>query len=264
MTKNRSHLVPTPVVNKNGTLTIVHKKPSSAPPSAAVIPPASLPQRTASAAKLSGLQALAAASSRTAHDIHWMFTHNKKKVGKRVQDAMVAEIHQDTFAVLDMQGPRPHAGVVSQVFHSSVMSKSFIPLNNLAVVSEVMHECDEQHFMVFSTYVAGLQMYRQHSDPLTDWSSKSAAEQEIPKALIRAAMGLKKPYAQTNAWVEGNPRHIVSEELTELVMKRPQDVQRIIALVNERDLPVDTEQGIGTLEGLLDQETENPLISGLL
>lgn len=264
MTKNRSHLVPTPVVNKNGTLTTVHKKPSSTPPSAAVIPPASLSKRTASPQKLSGLEALAASSSRTAHDIHWMFTHNKKKVGKRVQDAMVAEIHEDTFAILDKQGARSNAGVISQVFHSSVRNKSFVNLNNLAVVSEVMNDCDEQHFMVFSTYIDGLQMYRQHSDPLSDWSSKSAAEQEIPKALIRAAMGLKKPYSQTNPWVEGNPRHIVSEELTDLIMKRPQDVQRIIALVNERDLPVDTEQGIATLEGLLDQETENPLISGLL
>jgi hypothetical protein len=47
-------------------------------------------------------------------------------------------------------------------------------------------------------------------------------------------------------------------------MKRPQDVQRIVDLVNQRDLPVDTKQDIANLEGLLDQDTENPLVSGLL
>ena len=264
MSQNRSHLVPTPVVTKNGTLTTVHKKPSSTPPSATVVPPVSLPQRAASPQKQSGLEALAASSSRTAKDLHWCFVSGKVRLSKRVKDSMVDGIHEDTLAILDKPGTRPNAGIISQVFDSSVMSRSFVHLNNLAVVTDVLNECDKTHFSVFVTYIDGLQMYRPNSDPLIDWSHKNAAEQEIPKALIRAAMGLKKPYAQVNPWVDGNPRYITSEGLTELIMERPQDVQRIITLVNERDLPVDTEDGIAALRGLLDQETETPLISGLL
>lgn len=211
---------------------------------------------------LSGMEALSASQTIVGHRLRIMMQDTK--VQKKVKAAMLSELHEDTLVLIGQSTLGDDAKVQRELLESCLRQRSLVPLNNAAMVADVAAECDDLHRSVFTSYVDGLQMYRLHKDPLIDWSSKDTNEREVPKALVRAAIGLKKPYSQVNAWVDGKPRHINSEGLTELIMKRPQDVQRIVELVNARDLPVDSEQDIASLEGLLDQDTENPLISGLL
>jgi hypothetical protein len=242
----------------------VHRKATSASPSGtASIPPTSLPKVSVEAQYVAGLNSLTNSGTMIGHRLY--LTMQRATINKKTKIEMMDGLHEDTLAILNQPELRDAFDVAQQHLVDSCMTqKTLIPLNNTAVVADVLKECDDLHSKVFYSYVDGLQMYRLHKDPLIDWSSKSTDEQEVPKALIRAAIGLKKPYSQVNAWVELKPRHIVSEGLTVLIMKRPQDVQRIVNLVNQRDLPVDTKQDIANLEGLLDQDTENPLVSGLL
>jgi hypothetical protein len=258
------NLVPTVVTDKNGRRTTVHRKAASASPSGtASIPPASLPKVSVEAQYVAGLDSLTNSGTGIGHRLY--LTMQRATINKKTKIEMMEGLHEDTLAILNRPELRDAVDSIQHhLIDSCITQKTLIPLNNAAVVADVLKECDEPHRNVFHTYVDGLQMYRYQTAPLNDWSNVDAAEHEIPKALIRAAIGLKKPYSQVNAWIDTKPRHINSEGLTELIMKRPQDVQRIVDLVNQRDLPVDTEQDIINLEGLLDQDTENPLISGLL
>lgn len=257
------NLVPTVVTDKNGRRTTVHRKATSVPPSGtASIPPASLPKTSIEEQYVAGLNSLTSSGTMIGHRLYLIM--QRAKINKKTKIEMMEGLHEDTLTILNQSDLSDASGVQNELIDSCLRKRALIPLNNAAVVADVLQECDESHRGVFHTYVDGLQMYRASSDPLIDWSTRDAAEHEVPKALIRAAIGLKKPYSRVNAWVDDKPRHVMSEELVELIMKRPQDVQRIVALVNQRDLPVDTEQDIANLEGLLDQDTENPLISGLL
>lgn len=257
------NLVPTVVTDKNGRMTTVHRKADSASSNgAASIPPASLPKTNIMSEYLSGMEALSASLTVVGHRLRILM--QETKIHKKIKATMLAELHDGTLSLIDHSVLGNDAKAQKELLDSCLRQRTLVPLNNAAVVADVAAECDDLHRSVFTTYVDGLQMYRLYKDPLIDWSSKSADEQEVPKALVRAAIGLKKPYSQVNAWVDGKPRHINSEGLTELIMKRPQDVQRIVDLVNLRELPVDTEQDIANLEGLLDQDIEDPLSSGLL
>lgn len=266
MTSNKQpnpSLVATPVVDKNGRRTTVHKRSLNAPVSGTgSIPPVSSPQSSLMSQYLSGMEALNASPTLIGQRLRIVM--QEAKVHKKIKAVMLAELHEDTMTLIDQSALGNEAEVQKQLIASCMRQRTVAPLNNAAVVADVAAECDELHRKVFATYVDGLQMYRYSNTPLIDWSSKNADEQEVPKALVRAAIGLKKPYSQVNSWVDGKPRHIMSEYLAELVMKRPRDVQRIIDLVNLRDLPVEREEDITALEGLLDQDTENSLISGLL
>lgn len=266
MTSNKQSnpsLVATPVVDENGRLVTVYKKsPAASASTTTAIPPASLPKSSLMAQYLSGMDALSASPTLIGQRLRILMQDTK--VHKKIKAVMLAELYENTLMLIDQSALGIEAEVQKQLLDSCMRQRTVVPLNNAAVVADVAAECDELHRSVFHTYVDGLQMYRPYKDPLIDWSSKSADEQEVPRALVQAAIGLKKPYSQVNAWVDGKPRHIMSEYLAELVMKRPRDVQRIIDLVNLRDLPVEREEDITALEGLLDQNTENSLISGLL
>lgn len=258
-----SNLVPTQIVNRNGVRTTVYRKAGSAIPSApATIPPASLKVSGVVSKYLSGMDNLAASPTLVGQRLRLVM--ERVKINKKMKTEMLTGLHDDTLTAIHESVLGPESGVQHYLIDSCMRQRTLVPLNNAAVVADVAAECNEANLGVFHAYVDGLQMYRQHTDPLIDWSTRDDTEREIPKALIRAAIGLKRPYSHVNTWVEGKPRHIASRELADLVMKRPHDVQRIIDLINQRDLPVATEEDIAALEGLLNQETENALISGLL
>lgn len=260
------NLVPTRVTDKSGRTTTVYRRAASSTPEMTTIPPVAAPQGTAVKKRMSsaGMELLDASPTLVGRRLYLLLKHDRNRLSKKTKEEMISGLHEDTLKVLDRTALNEQVEVLGNLFSLCIREKSFASLNNTAVVAELMDECDEVRLRVFDTYVAGLQMYRTQSDPYFDWSSSSSEEQEVPKALIRAAMGLSRTYSKPNVWVDGKPRHLLSEELTNMVMRRPKDVHLVVAILNDRELPVETPNDIAALEGLLDQNTENALLNGLL
>lgn len=263
MTNRRQNLIPMQIVDKNGRRTTVHRRDETTRPSNAFgLPAVSLSKPSPTAQYKAGLERLS--NSGTMIGQRLLLLIQKTKLNRDIKIRMLDELHEDTLSILDKSSLRDEYNFQNLLLDSCMRYKSLLSLNNAAVIADVADECDDLHRKVFHTYVDGLQMYRNIKDPYIDWSLASDDEKEVPKALVRAAIGLNKPYSQVNMWVNSKPRHITSNLLADLIEKRPQDVQRIIALVNDREPELETEQDIANLEGLLELEAENPLTSGLL
>ena len=265
MASNRT--VPTRIVNKNGVSTTVHKRvENSGDTHRTAIPPVSVSTKTSREKKASELEQLKEMPLSSAYQLHMRMMRNKERVSKKDREAMVADLHEDTLAIIDRTLPEDKIPMYNALIDNCMNKRSIADLNNLAATVEVMLEADDIHQRVFHTYLSGLQMYRLQSDPYYDYSKASEHEQEGVRALLRVTMGLGREYVRPNTYVDGTPRHIIREYegLYNLCFRRPKDAEKIVHLINSRNLLIDTDQDIAAIEALLDQDAENSLMGGVL
>lgn len=202
----------------------------------------------------------------SAYRLYMVMKHNKQRVSKKDREAMLSNLHPDTMMIIDEKLPEDRIPMYNAMIDYCMHDRKIEHLNNLAVAADVLLEADDIHQRIFHTYIAGLQMYRYSSDPYSDWSTASPREQEGVRALLRVSMGLGREYVAPNVYVDGKPRHIISEYdgLYNLCFRRPEDAEKIIHLLNSRHLPVDSERDIAVIEALLDQDAKPALVGGVL
>lgn len=140
-----------------------------------------------------------------------------------------------------------------------IKERSFNRLNNFAVLRQ---DCGDVSETIASLLIGGLNAHRGRSAWL-DYADATEDDLASPRAVLRAAMALNPEFVVTDEFAECPTRFIRSATLVELIESRPQDVDRIVAIVNER-APILDESGINGINQILDAGTHDAVLNGTL
>lgn len=174
-------------------------------------------------------------------------------------------LHPDTLQRCAMLGS-DRTDMLLRTVNSCIRDKSMVTLNNVAVFGDM---CDDEHATDFDHYIAGLNRYVEWDNHKpVDYSTASDDERAAAHALLEVTYALEgnPGYLYVNENLHASVPHtrIISPLLAKLVMQRPKDAQRIIALLKERDLMVDIPEDIDDLEEILDNGYNGALRDGAL
>jgi hypothetical protein len=241
-------LMPEVRVNKNGVPVIKHVNPD----------------KTSAAMSQTTIPAPSVAPDEDLSHIQWLITSALRSSNKhkRECDLMRTFLHPDTLRVLQARMAESQFiyNVTSTLIHRSLEDGTFVHLNNLMVVLDGIPANEQPRSSSLQDHVTGLQARERGTKK--DWSKKDKSEWEKPQAIVKAIQLLDQIYLDHR--FVGSGRFIRSQELERLILERPRDAERIAAVISERKLPVDTEDEIALLIGLLDQPTASAISRGLL
>jgi hypothetical protein len=261
MTSNRT--VPTPIVNKNGVSTTVHKRvdnPLGASRTNLPSPPTPLPK--AAPAKHGGMtmDQLNESPSSMAFTLRNEMDRNRHRLSANVRAKALRTLHPETLDKLQ-DNVRTVINVFTRAMDSSLKARNFGLLNNMAVLFD---QCDEVTYNSFDRFVTGLERSGDlKSAGFKDYSEATEEELKPVRAVLRASIVLPHPYSGRVIGYNMESTGIGSDRLVDLIESRPDDVDYIIQLLQERKLPVDSEEDIAAVTGLLDN-SQPALRDGLL
>lgn len=258
-----SNLVPEVRVNKNGVPVTKHvKSESTSVRSKNSLPsPYMAPTYTPKEALLMNRR------SEVAYGLRVEMGKKQYRLGEKARAKMFETLHDDTLDVVESFFAKNDVAQfsINVLMVRCMAQRNFADLNNVMTVADLIKSGDENSYRDFDSLVAGFQMNRSEDSPLTDWSHQDKSEWIKPQALYKAATELEfKLYVRQFSGAGGMTKFLKSPNLTNLILERPHDVDRIIALLNERHLKAHTDEQIGVLTGLLDQNPETAIAEGVL
>jgi hypothetical protein len=261
MPSNRT--VPTPVVNKNGVSTTVHKRVDNLMGSgSAKLPSPSVPLPKSTPTGHGGvtLERLRGTPGNIAHLLQNEIERNRYKLSDNLVAKSLRTLHPETIGKLDAH-VRTVLNVFTRAIDASLKARNFGLLNNMAILFD---HCDDESYNSFNRFVSGLERTGDLKSPsFKDYSEATEEELEPVRAVLRAAMSLPHPYSGQVIGYNNVARRIKSDRLVDLIESRPDDADYIVQLLKERRLPVDSEEDIAVIIGLLDN-SQRALRDGLL
>lgn len=261
MTVNRT--VPTPIINKNGVSTTVHKRVDNPSGAASVKLPS--PSASPSKSATSGhggvtMDQLRGTPGSIAHLLLNEMGRNRYKLSDNLAAKTLLTLHPDTIGKLE-GNIRTVVNVFTRAMDASLKARNFGLLNNMAVLFD---QCDEMNYNSFNRFVTGLERSGNlKSATFKDYSESTEEELEPVRAVLRAALELPHPYSGVVIGYNMDASGIKSDRLVDLIESRPDDVDYIVQLLKERKLPVDSDEDIAAITGLLDS-SQPALRDGLL
>ena len=264
---NRSHLVPVPVTDKNGVTTTRWKRPVS--PSASLAP---LPAPSVWSDRADAARELDEALERDGYVMSTIILDvmNTRGHNREWREKIKNGVTQETLRIFDEKF-KGNYGTIVPFVKRCIEEQSPASLNNAALFIDLLDECHEKYGNdhtqkddgndMFAKFIFGLQWHHRANNK--DFSSFEAGREQ-GDALLRANRTLGMPYRQYYSNGQESMYYLPSRGLTELISKRPQDVDRIVSILRERRLPASTEEEISTIEALLDESASPSLSSGAL
>lgn len=258
---NRNDLVATPVTDKNGVVTTRWKRPVSPSTGTASLPAPPVPsdpiERTS---KDDG------STDNPPFDIETgLFALlEKEKSPERIREMFRTELHPDTLGILDQHYADNYLPILEFV-QRCIKEESVASLNNAALFVHLREACwdgrPEDRDRMFEQFIFGLQWH--HGVNELDFGTVENGKQ-IGEALLKAAIGLGRPYAQFYTNRGAGSYYLPSPHLVKLISERPQDIDAIVDLLDSRRLSVLFEENVEAIKELLDGTGAKSLGSGVL
>lgn len=255
-----SNLIATPIVDKNGKPTTVHKRAVLTKTSSTLA--ATNPQVSPAAKHIDRLgdepgsmeyllkQELSLKARRLSN----------KKIGE-----MLDQLHPDTLATLEDIVNDWDGGdfVVSQSMEWAARGGKIAPLNNIALFYDKSLGVDYQR-REFHAYIGGLDAHRMDGEPTRDFTQRTEAEQRSMRALLEVTLNLpsrtRSSEINNEIWT-----YLPSAPLTDLIVERPEDADRITKIITERpEMKFHSPEQVAVLRGMLDQNVATSLTDGIL
>jgi hypothetical protein len=259
-----SNLVPEVRVNKNGVPVVKHVKPD--PDSARRMGGIPAPQATVTHPSKRDL--LMNHESGVAYEIRKALNGNISRLGEKGTAEMLETLHEETIDVLESIYSKSDLAQysVNVLMLRCLAQRDFADLNNVMTVADLIKNGSEVGYGCFGAVVGGLQMNRPAGSPLIDWSLRDKSEWIKPQALYKAATDPDfSLYVRQYGDSAGVTRFLKSPSLHNFILERPQDVDRIISILNERQIESRTDEDrTNTLRELLDQKLEGAIAEGVL
>jgi hypothetical protein len=180
------------------------------------------------------------------------------KSSQSVVERLVLTLHPKTLGRLERFNRIVLNGITRNI-SVGIAERSFSRLNNFAVLRDYSDGLTDGEA---SMLIGGLNAHRLRSEYI-DYSDATEEELVVPRAVIHAARTLDSRNITEDAAAKVPSKHISSHLLVSLIQDRPQDVDRIVAIVNERD-PVLTTDGINGIIQILDSGTHDAVLDGAL
>lgn len=255
MPSDRNALIPVPVTDKNGITSTKWKRPETTAKKTMMpsVQPAPFVSHWETLRK----------DYRGVSKLLLNTTANTIKAKYR-REQTISQLTPDTLNVLNKHYG-DHPSTVEGFLRECVREEDLYSMNNLAALIDSGNDPAFSSRGVspaeFFLCIAGLEKY-QAGDGY-DYSTLSASEQEIGKALVCAAGNLEGKYVATD-WRGVSSKYLKSASLVALIRKRPEDHRLITTVLLERGLKVDTPEDIDRLEELLAESQLAPLRDGAL
>lgn len=172
----------------------------------------------------------------------------------RLPENVTEDEIRSTLATLSQQTPvmldalRMDAKVINRAVMTSLRRGNFALVNNMAVLGAAV---SKPALKYLDHYCAGIHQCGAFAPDL-DLSKSGEQEIESAVALVRATEELSKGYGIMYATHEDTIQTLSSTQLALLITQRPKDTDRIIAILRERDLPVETEDDMKHIIQLLE------------
>jgi hypothetical protein len=241
-----SNLIPEVHVNKNGVPVVKHVRPWTT----AGAGWASIPAPSASDFVLSNTRARVddILDVLMRDDSRFPSGSEKQKVRDMLLPGTQAALDASKVPVQD----------ITTALRSCLYAKDFSLLNNMAVLCDLIPNRPAD----FEKYCAGIQKYP-HIMRDVDLS-ESDEMLDISTALVRVASEVSGKYRKGYHSDGSVATALNSKQLSALVAERPSDAGRIIDLLNERELPVDSEEDIDHIREMLDASPTAAIAEGVL
>jgi hypothetical protein len=257
-------LVPEVRVNKNGVPVVKHVKTDIG----SVQRRGSLPAPHVSVTRPSKRDLLMNHESGMAYEIRKALNGNISRLGEKGTAEMLETLHEETIDVMESIWSKSDLAQysVNVLMQRCLSQRNFADLNNVMTVASLIKNGSEVGYGCFGAVVGGLQMNRPAGSPLIDWSLRDKSEWIKPQALYKAATDPDfSLYVRQYGDSAGVTRFLKSPSLHNFILERPQDVDRIISILNERQIESRTdEERTNTLRELLDQKLEGAIAEGVL
>lgn len=254
MTASNTSLIPVPVTDKNGVTSTKWKLPETINTSKKV--PAPVPA-------ISGWEAL----RKDFRGVSKLLLNTTARLikAKYRRENMIALLHPDTLNILNSHFGDDLADV-SAFIEDCIRDECLIPLNSAAVLIDCARnpafEDPDSTGNLFYGCIRGLSQYEE--EDCIDYSDLSDEEREVGKALMLSAALLDERYVSKRGWGSRADRYLIDEELISLIRRRPDDYLLITSMLMDRGMQVKTPEQIATLEELLAEGEQSPLLSGVL
>lgn len=149
-------------------------------------------------------------------------------------------------------------GIIATI-RAGIHERSFIRLNNYAVLVHSLEHVDNVDAYLV---IGGLNAHKDRSEWL-DYSDATDSDLDAPRAVLRATVALDADFVENEKYSATPAKYISSINLVDLIEERPEDVDRIIVIVNERR-PVLNEAGIDGIRETLDAGIHGAILNGTL
>jgi hypothetical protein len=180
------------------------------------------------------------------------------KSSQAVIERLVLTLNPKTLMRLELFKRTVLNGITDNI-SCGIRERSFSRLNNFAVLR---NDCGNVTDSEASWFIGGLNADRKRSDWL-DYGDATEDDLAVPRAVLKAVTALDENFVTTDSFTKFPTKSISSALLVELIESRPQYVDRIVAIVNERK-PVLDEAGINGIAQLLDSGTHDAMMNGTL
>lgn len=263
---SNSPLIPTPIVDKNGKQTTVLKKPitSASAPSLAGMKPTIAPQTIQPGQYGIRPGSDFADRGRSAKELlAAMDGKHSRRLTTLEVDRMIADLHPDTLSTLDMIADTwKHGWLVPMAAAKlSAKERNIATFNNTAFFHNMPVATEDRR--TFVSYISGLQTHHAADEPSVDYSVATEEEQGRARAILKVAFGL--PNHTYDSQFRGSMRTSLTKHLVAIIRRRPEDADRIIAILQSRDDLSSRSPGhMNTLEDLLDYDISRQFTDGLL
>jgi hypothetical protein len=179
-------------------------------------------------------------------------SHRLEDLDMKVLQAVEYMVQQATGNGLSYQADS--AGVAAFNIISSRIemgySDDYTALNNLAVFGDAVMHPDSANYDVVAL-VAGL---GDPASPMDFLLESTEEDREMALTLVTAASRIKEPFVEINGDYYANTRtiRVASPALADFILSRPDDVERIARVVNERET-----DDVDIIRDVLDHEQQS-------
>lgn len=255
---DRSNLVPTQVTDKNGVTTTRWKRPVASSPALSKLPAPQMPP------SVDDPQGELDASLRENGFVMQTIILDVVKMGSKIydrswRDEFKNRIRPETLTALDDAYSTDYGEIIPFV-KACLDRHSSADMNNAALFIDVKEYAPDNDS--YLDCIAGLQWL--HGTEHRDYSTLNTKEQEGGRALVRAALKMGNPFATRYVNGSATMKYIPSRNLAGLISRRPDDVDKIVEILRERRFDVFSDDGIRSIEALLEGSTTGSLGSGVL
>jgi hypothetical protein len=257
---SNGNLIPTPIVDKNGRQTTVRRKAAAPAVPSNLIPRVSSSVGLVSDPPRIGEPGFALYKMKNALSYIPRLDIDDETINK-----ILADIRPETLESLDkLSGTwRESVPIISYCAENATKERSVASFNNLALFQHLA--ADAEGKVRFAELISGLQAYNLVEGEVVDYTAATAEQASQARALLKVTLGINPKHWRASTYREVRRMHLSSPHLVKMIQKRPEDADRLIAIMNQHTgMLARSPAHIAALESMLDQNIANSLIDGIL
>lgn len=258
---SNGNLIPTPIVDKNGRQTTVRRKAVASTGPGSLIPRVS-PSAVSMATNPPRVGEPGFALFKMKNALSYI---PRLDIEDETINRMLADIRPETLESLDkLSGTwRESAPIISYCAENAAKERSAASFNNLALFQHLAADAGSRERL--AELISGLQAYNRVEDEVVDYTAATPEQAIQARALLKVTLGIRPKHWRTSMYREVRRLHLSSPNLVEMIRSRPQDADRLVAIMNQHTGMVPRSPAhIKELESMLDQNISDTLIDGIL